>query len=254
MEPALFDTHDALEERHWWFVARRRILSSLIDRLMANQHGGLIVDLGCGTGGMVAHLSQSYRCLGLDASAQAIAMARRKCPACEFQEGDVPALARAKAGEAALYLLMDVLEHIDDDKAFLSEVVAGAKPGAAFLITVPANMALWSVHDETAHHKRRYDWQGFNRLWDGLPVSLRLQSHFNSRLFPVIYLIRQLGRLTGRSFGQGGSDFALPSPLVNRLLTEIFAGEGKRLLGLLGGTETSPYRQGASLLAVLVKS
>ena len=87
-------------------------------------------------------------------------------------------------------------------------------------------------------------------LWEGLPANPLLVSHFNSRLLPVVRLVRTAGNWRGRAAGAAGTDFWLPVGPVNRLLEEIFAGESRRLVGLLHGRRR-PYAAGASLIAVL---
>jgi hypothetical protein len=149
-----------------------------------------------------------------------------------------------------LFLLTDVLEHIEDDRAMFSELVAAARPGCYFLLTVPADPALWSEHDESFGHFRRYDRARLEDVWAGLPVSTLLVSYFNARLLPVIRLVRTWNRRRGRAAGQAGTDFWLPNRPANCLLTATLAGEAARLVATLHGRNRS-YRAGASLVALL---
>src|SRR6185503_12431523 len=117
---------------------------------------------------------------------------------------------------ARLFLLMDVLEHVPDDFELFSELLAAANPGSYFLVTVPAHLALWSPHDVAFGHYRRYDQERLEAVWKGLPVTVRLCSYYNSRLYPVVRSVRAVNRLLGRSSGAVGTDFKLPSPAVNQ--------------------------------------
>jgi hypothetical protein len=146
---------------------------------------------------------------------------------------------------------MDVLEHVPDDFAVLSALLAAATPGTHFLLTVPADDALWGEHDRSFGHYRRYDRPRLEMLWAGLPVTPRLVSYFNARLYWPIRLIRERNRLRGEAAGQAGTDFWMPRPSVNRILQSIFAGESRRLGELLGGRRRRGYGRGASLVAVL---
>jgi hypothetical protein len=58
-----------------------------------------------------------------------------------------------------LTLLLDVLEHVEDDESLLRSLVASSlqKPESHFLITVPAMQSLYSTHDELLGHYRRYN-------------------------------------------------------------------------------------------------
>jgi hypothetical protein len=157
------------------------------------------------------------------------------------------------AGETGLFLLMDVLEHVEKDRAFLSDLVSLARPGSHILITVPAGKNLWSSHDVVAEHHRRYEYEDFNDLWRGLPVEARLVSYFNARLYPVIRLIRFMANRLGISAGRQGSDFSIPLAPINSLLTRIFAGEGTSVRSVLDQPERSAYSKGVSLMALLRK-
>ena len=57
---------------------------------------------------------------------------------------------------AAVITMMDVLEHIEDDRGFLAELASKMDPGAAVLMTVPAMPSLWSNWDVLLGHHRRY--------------------------------------------------------------------------------------------------
>ncbi len=251
MQPDLFALHADIEERHWWFVARRRILCDLARRAVPPNRDTLVVDVGCGTGANAAALARDYSCLAVDASADAIARAARRYPEVSFVCGDVPDTIRDAMPRTALLLLTDVLEHVPDDFALLSGILAGLRPGAQVLITVPANEALWSPHDVSFGHYRRYDHERLAQLWAGLPVSVRLLSYFNTRMYPAVRSIRAVNRLTGRTRGRSGTDFALPPTPINRALAALFAGERHRLLRAIDRPGDHGYSRGVSLIALL---
>ena len=210
-----------------------------------------MVDVGCGTGGNIGALVKDYTCVGIDTNAEAITRARSRFPKVRFLLGHAPHDLGNLMRQGKLFLLMDVLEHVPDDFQLLSELLAAAKPGTLFFMTVPANESLWSEHDESFGHYRRYDCQRFERLWAGLPVSTLLVSHFNTRMYPVIRAVRAWNRLRGQTSGPVGTDFRMPPGPVNRLLEATFAGEGKILEDLLDGRRRRGYRMGASLMAVV---
>jgi hypothetical protein len=155
------------------------------------------------------------------------------------------------ARQARLILLMDVLEHVSDDFLFFSRLLAAAAPGCCFLLTVPADESLWSEHDESFGHYRRYDEGRLEKVWAGLPVKPLLLSHFNSRLLPLIRIVRAWNQRRHRAAGRAGTDFWMPNPLSNFFLEQTLAGEGKRLVKTLRRQDARGYSRGASLLAVL---
>ncbi len=251
MQSEQFQIHAAKESVHWWFTARRRILRDLIARVLPPSRRSTVVDVGCGTGGNAASLSADYNCVGIDPSREAIDLARRRFPHVRFICGLAPDDLGSVAQEAGLFLLSDVLEHVPDDFALLSGLLAAAHPGAYVLITVPADLSLWSPHDESHAHYRRYDRRRLERLWDGLPVTDLLISHFNSRLYPVIKLTRMLNKWRGRAAGDAGTDvWVLPRP-INCMLERVFAGERKVLTDLLEGRRHRGFPFGVSLIALL---
>jgi hypothetical protein len=144
-----------------------------------------------------------------------------------------------------------VLEHVPDDFELFSQLLAAAGPGAFFLITVPANLALWSEHDKAFGHYRRYDPNRLAQLWQDLPVRPVFVSHFNTRLYPIIKAIRQWGRIRHKAAGEVGTDFRMPSAAVNRTLARCFSGERHKLARLTRGERARPYRRGVSLIALL---
>lgn len=253
MQSEQFQLHAEIEQRHWWFVARRAILSRLLAEICPASHERLIVDVGCGTGANLASVANQYSCAGIDTSAEAVALARQRFPDVQFLVGHAPEDLGSLAAQADVLLLMDVLEHVADDQTLLERLVAAARPGAHLVLTVPADMALWSAHDQSFGHYRRYDRQGLERLWTGLPVSVRLVSYFNARLYWVIRATRAWNRLRGRASGQAGTDFWLPRPWVNHRLESILCGEANRLVDILRGICEQGYQRGASIVAVLRK-
>ena len=253
MHEAQYDLHAEIEDRHWWFAGRRAIVKRLLERVVPPRSDALIIDVGCGTGANLAALAASYRCLGIDESAQAIDHARTRFPKVEFVcQGGVADGADRFSGASAV-LLMDVLEHVEDDVSMLSQVLAPLQPGTNVIITVPADESLWSIHDESFGHWRRYDLDRLRATWAGLPVEERLVSYYNARLFPVIKAVRTLSRWRGRPAGRAGTDFAMPPKPFNGWLEQVFAGEARALeQGVDSGAVAA--KRGASLIAILRRS
>jgi SAM-dependent methyltransferase len=250
MKSAQFELHADIEQRHWWFVARRQILQSVVNAVLPPSHETTIVDVGCGTGANLAALSDQYSCIGIDASSEAVRLAAERFPHSRFVCGAAYEMPEMLAA-ADLVMLNDVLEHVRDDFRMFSELLSRATPGAYFLVTVPADLALWSRHDEAFGHYRRYSQRRLEQVWQGLPVSTAFVSHFNARLYPIVRAVRRVGQWRGKSAGRAGTDFALPSAVTNDLLTRVFAGERRKLTALAQGKSQPPYRFGVSLMALL---
>jgi SAM-dependent methyltransferase len=251
MQTAQFELHARIEQRHWWFVARRRIMRAIVERVLEPDGTSTVVDIGCGTGANIAALAEGYRCVGIDTSQEAIELAARRFPNVQFLCGQAPDDLGEIVENARLYLLMDVMEHVPDDFELLSQLLAAAAPGSHFLITVPAHHYLWSPHDVAFGHYRRYDRERLMAVWKGLPVSVKLCSYYNARLYPLVRSIRAANQLLRRSSGADGTDFKLPAPAINDFLERTFAGEARTLLEVLDGKRRQGYRTGVSLIALI---
>jgi len=251
MQSAQFQLHAQIEEQHWWFVGRRRILRDVVREVLPPRSGRTIVDVGCGTGANLASFADDYNCVGIDTSQEAISLAGQRFPNVRFIRGYAPRDLGETTAQTDLFLLTDVLEHVPDDRALLSELVMAARPGAFCLLTVPADMSLWSQHDVSFGHYRRYDLDQLSQIWAGLPVAPLAISYFNARLYPAVKAVRAWNRRLRKSAGEAGTDFRLPSRPVNAALEHIFAGESRTLIDLLHRRRGRGFRAGVSLLAVL---
>lgn len=240
MDIGQFSLHAAVEDRHWWFVARREIIFEILRRYVPRNHHKLVLEIGCGTGGNLRYLQGHYRVTGVDISPEAVSFARERL-GCPVLEGDFREIYPETFADVDVVLLADVLEHIEDDRGFLSDILSRIRPGGIILLTVPAHDFLWSKHDVVLGHVRRYSRKQLMAVCEGLPVEIEYGTFFNSLLFPLIALYRYLPEGKARV-----SNLSLPSSLLNRLLLSLFRIE-KFLLKI------GPLPLGVSFLTVLKK-
>lgn len=250
MQTDQFQLHAEIESRHWWFCGRRRIVRRLLAEIAPPGSGRRIVDVGCGTGANIASLADAYTCRGIDPSAEGIELARARFPEVQFTCGLAPDAFGPEERDADVMLAMDVMEHVSDDFAFVSGLLAAIEPGRHLLVTVPADESLWSPHDEQFGHYRRYTRERLERVWRDLPVTPVLVSHYMARLLPAVRAVRGFNRLRGRAAGAAGTDFTMPPAWANVALERTFAGEAARLVATMH-QPTRAYRSGVSLIAIL---
>jgi SAM-dependent methyltransferase len=239
MERAVFDRMAELDDEHWWFLARRRILDRLIARVVRPPEKARILEVGCGTGHnlkMLGHFGTVEAC-ELDPSARALASKRLGR---RVKNAKLPDLSMFKTGSFNLIALLDVLEHVKQDTASLRAIHRRLKPGGALLLTVPANPWMWSAHDAAHHHHRRYSKAQLAKVLGDAGFEVQLLSYFNSLLFPLVAATRIAGKLVGRET----ADDRLPSVSVNAVLNTVFGMEA-RLIGRV------PMPFGVSLVAVV---
>lgn len=200
MQSPQFQAHARLEKDHWWFAGRRTILQAVVHALVPPSQSVHLVDVGCGTGGNTSLFAHEYDSVGIDPSAEAIQFARERFPDVRFMQGD--ALTKAEEIHTAdIVLLMDVLEHIEDDFLFVSKLLSLTKPGAYLVLAAPNDPELWGPHDKAFEHYRRYTPERLRMLWKGLPVNELLLTCINSRLYPLAKFVRYMTRLRGESIG-----------------------------------------------------
>jgi len=221
MDPALYREMADIQQTHWWFAARRHVLSGLIGALTPTP--SRILEIGCGTGGNLAMLARFGQVCAAEMDEFARDMARQTAPDIDIQPGWLPDGLPFEKQEFDLICLFDVLEHVRDDQAALASVFQKVRPGGGkVLLTVPAYQWLYTAHDAAHHHLRRYTARQVSALAENVGFRVRRKGYFNTILFPLIVFLRLLGRLTGK---ETGSDAAMPPPFLNRTLYWLFASE-----------------------------
>lgn len=239
MERVVYDRMAELDSRHWWYRARREILARLIERRVRPPRDACILEIGCGTGHNLAMLARfgAVDAIELDAAARAVASQRLGRPVGDAALPDLPGI---PDGSYDLIALLDVLEHVEADRAALETIARKLKPGGRILLTVPAFPWMWSAHDVVNHHHRRYTKATLGAVIAGAGLKLEYMSWFNSLLFPLAAAARLAGRITGKE----DSDDALPPKPVNALFEALFGLE-RHAIGKL------PFPPGVSIAAIV---
>ena len=211
MEAAELRTLAAVEDRHWWYVERRNLLARELRRL---PRPGLALDIGAAAGGNTRVLREyGWRPVAVEYEPTAAQIARER--GVDVIRGDARELP-VRTGSMDLVIAFDVLEHIEEDHLAAAEITRALRPGGTALIAVPADMALWSAHDEAVGHVRRYDREMLTTvLVKGGLVVEDLWS-WNVLLRPVVRLRRKSSR---------GSDLDDVNPLLNAGLMAVIAAE-----------------------------
>jgi len=238
MERIVYDRMAEIDGRHWWYRARRDILERLIATRVRPPEGARILEIGCGTGHNLDMLGRfgTVDAVEMDDAARDVASERLGRPA---KMATLPELHDVERGAYDLVALLDVLEHVADDRASLVSIAERLRPGGKLLLTVPAHPWMWSAHDVVNHHKRRYTKKGFREVIERAGLKVELLSYFNSLLFPLAVAARLAGRLTGKE----DSDDKLPPEPVNKALEFMFGLE-RYAIGRV------PLPPGVSLVAI----
>ena len=230
-----------LEERHWYFRGKRRLVADLLATYSSGDCGR-VLDAGCGTGGNLEMLSRFGRVFGLEPFRDAAGFSAGRGGA-SVVRGAAQELPFAD-GVFDLVTSLDVIEHIEDDVGALRELWRALRPGGVVLLTVPAFMFLWSGHDDALHHKRRYRRDELRQKLAMAGFSVQKCSYFNFFVFPVVALLRLARRRNGEA---AAADTAgLPLAPINRFMYGI-----ARLESWLTGMIDLPF--GVSMVCVAKK-
>ena len=238
MERVVYQQMAELDDRHWWYRARRRIIADLIRREARPPANAEVLEIGCGTGHNLAMLAGFGHVEGLELDDEARAISEKRLGR-KVMSAPLPELAGVPDGHYDLIGAFDVIEHIEDDKAALTSIAAKLKPRGKFIMTVPAHQWMWSAHDVVNHHKRRYSKKRLKALINGSPMKLERIGYFNSLLFPLAVVERAASKVRGKE----DADVKLPSAPLNAALERVFEAE-RYLVGRL------PLPPGLSLFAV----
>ncbi len=230
-----------LEDSYWWFVARRRLVRSLIGRY-AGSSPLKILDAGAGTGALMSSLTDLGEVWGCDVSPEALAFCRQRgignLVQCSVERLDFP--------DNAFDVLTscDVIEHVEDDNQALREFHRVLRPGGVAVLTVPALRCLWSPHDEVLSHLRRYHRKPLRRMLRAAGFEELKLTYVTSFLLPLMMIHRLWIRCVGASARKTG---ITPLPYgIDRLFLAI-----QELEAFFVHTSGLPW--GASLVAVVRK-
>ena len=216
MEIAEYKKMDSIEARHFWFKAKRDFLKIVIDRFLS-QKKAKILDVGCGTGAVLQDLKKNgYDVFGIDSSDQAIFYCIQK--GLNVKKGDATNLGYEKDTFDAV-MLLDVIEHLEDDKSAVAEAYKVLKPGGIAIITVPAHKFLWSYHDVSLHHKRRYNKKQLMSLF-GTEWKIEVFSWLHALTFLPAFIIRSAKSFFG--FEAKESDVKMPNSVINMLMNWFY--------------------------------
>jgi 2-polyprenyl-3-methyl-5-hydroxy-6-metoxy-1,4-benzoquinol methylase len=232
-----------IQKKHWWFVTKKEIILDTICNHVDKSNNIKILDVGCGSGLMLNSLEKIGHTFGIDMSDEAVYFSKeifrgqvKRC----FLPNQIP----YKNISFNLIIALDVIEHIDRDVDTLISLRSRMANRGIAIITVPAYMFLWSAFDEINELNRRYTKKELEVKLNQAGFVVEKISYFNTFLFPIIYIVRMLNKITKRD---GASDIEMPKAPINSLLKIIFRLE-KYLLRYVN----LPF--GVSILAVVKKS
>src|SRR5215211_3571727 len=208
-----------IEQSHWWYTGRRKILAEFVADICrrVTDRRPRILDVGCGTGANLLMLSEYGDAEGVDISEDALAFCRER-GLDNVKRGAGEELPY-EDGTFDLVTALDVVEHMDDDLAGLKEMRRVLRPGGRVLLFVPAFMFLWGLQDDVSHHRRRYRMPHLKRVLEQAGFEIERTTYANITFFLPILLMRKLMRLTGiRAESENNINVSALNEILGRML------------------------------------
>ncbi|HEX4079726.1 MAG TPA: class I SAM-dependent methyltransferase [Rhizomicrobium sp.] len=190
---------------HWYYRSKRLALDSMLRDTRFRR----VLDIGAGSAVFSKHLLQR----GAE-TALCVDSAYAQDHSETYDGKPIRFVRAANAGDADLVLLMDVLEHVDNDVQLIRSSVAGAAGGAHVLISVPAFQSLFSAHDRFLEHRRRYTIRSLEAAVTEAGLKIVSTRYFFAMILPLVAAMRVLERK-----GPPKSSLMVHSGFVNAVLT-----------------------------------
>jgi SAM-dependent methyltransferase len=210
-------------DTHWYYVSKGRAMRSLLAGKWVDE----VLDVGAGSGIFSRQLMQAgfcHRSVCVDPAYQN-----------EFEEsldyGELKFVRSIDHPTQKLVLMMDVLEHVDDDVGLLRQYTQHLPKDGRVLISVPAFNFLWSGHDVFLEHRRRYNRKMLLKVAHDANLQVERCRYFFGLLFPIAALSRWVDRyrLAGNRI-EPRSALRIYPEVVNTALTLIHDLERNTLL------------------------
>ena len=224
-DPSFFEQLAKVEDRHFWFQSRNRLIFGITRKLTAKLEAGIHessrLDVApatssgfCGRPVLTAPW-WVWNFGWMDFASPSNGLADR------LVQGDVRSSPFGKPFE--LIGMFDVLEHIPEEVETLVALREALAPGGTLMLTVPAHQHLWSYFDEAAHHCRRYSSQEIRARLVEAGFEVEFLSQFMTCIFPMVWLFRKTGNRRHNS--EDARTLAMKEfrviPLINGLLTAM---------------------------------
>ncbi len=209
-----FELLAEVEEKHFWFKARNKIIAWAVKRYFNDTRS--ILEVGCGTGIVLANLENEFpeaALTGIDLYPEGLSVAAKRITGAEFINADCLTFDFKKGFDVVG--AFDVLEHLQDDDELLRRMYKWVSPGGGIVITVPQYPFLWSKVDKFACHVRRYRAKDLQKKIEAVGFNVIRRTSFVSFLMPAVFISRLKSKFAA-------SDTAAPEFKVNPFLNRLF--------------------------------
>lgn len=238
MENDYVNKYSELYEKHWWWRAREKVLSTIIRNIFRTSNNLKILDVGCGDGLFFKKLSEFGDVYGIEPDKRLISKENLNNPriykGCFDDSYDAPF-------NFDLITMLDVIEHIEDETNILNKAHNCLSKDGKLIITVPALQILWTKHDEVNHHYRRYSKTSLIKVLQEVGIKIDSCNY----LFQFVGIFKLLARIIEK-FYPATNHSSFPPAWINKAMMRASVWE----YTLLKNTNVS---FGSSLIAICSK-
>lgn len=228
MEKREYSLMYKIEESHWWFKGKRKIVFSHLEKFIQGKKNLKILDMGCGTGMMMKKFQRYGAVFGIDIETTALDLcAERNMD--NIAQADILKLP-FKPNSFDVVGIFDVLYHkgVKNDVSALKEIFRVLKPNGLLILTDSADMKLWGRHDIAAHARERYTIPKLSERLVLAGFKIKKITYFNTILYPLIFTVRRIDNLLNQN-KKAVSDIKPSNQLLNFVLYAMFIIESKLL-------------------------
>jgi SAM-dependent methyltransferase len=215
LEKEAFDIIFSLEQHHWWFIARRCIILRLMQKFLQNNM--TVAELGVGCGSNIQEFSKYYNIIGIDSSEDSIKYCGLK--GIKIKKAILPSTGELPHNHFDCILLLDVLEHIENDQLAIENISKLLKEDGFLFVTVPAYQWLFNNYDKFSCHFRRYTAKQLHHILINSGFRKIIISYYNFFLFPFAVILRLCKKFLNQT---DKKELDMPSTFVNKLFQMIF--------------------------------
>jgi len=207
---------------HWYYQSKKLPLFSYTKKLLSKADPITVVDVGSGSGFFSISLDNELKDHIRKVYLVDINYTEEEISASKNKKIEKTLRIPAKI-ENSVVILMDVLEHLEDDLKMLQEIKAAAVgDNNYFFITVPAFTSLWSGHDDYLGHYRRYKIASLTAVLKKAGYKTENSYYLYGSLFPMVWVARKISNLKKKEATSNMKPF---NSLVNKMLLGITSAE-----------------------------